>query len=331
MEVKYLRGIFGEMEGCNGLGISMDINGKTYLKIAGCSYFFEGDPGVNVYFFEQAKSNFLTLPRYIFKNSYLFSLAIIFRLLFQKKKAIRDVHWFVEEVNHKTIRHFALPDNKLNDFTQEIRRAMRVSLDKVFSLSRGGWAVPEKINVRNFKEWEINLAAAVAKLTVFFTAAVNQDTAYSFVTQDALENLNKENAKQSAKKELVRILELVNSRENDKYNVAKKWEFLRKAVYVLFFFLPILENIVKEFFLELNVEKVKLTESHWYFCLRRTRYDYRGVPIEKRLEELERIDKEKGHFYGDFRIENGKPVFGEKINAWISREYKEFLHRQGAV
>ena len=56
-----------------------------------------------------------------------------------------------------------------------------------------------------------------------------------------------------------------------------------------------LREFVREYLLELNLDKIKPDEHDLYFTLRRSTYRFRDVSVEERVKEAERIDKEKGH------------------------------------
>jgi hypothetical protein len=48
---------------------------------------------------------------------------------------------------------------------------------------------------------------------------------------------------------------------------------------------------IQKFIRLLDIEKVRLDWSDWYYCLRRQGYNYRGIPFFQRLKEVQKIDK----------------------------------------
>jgi len=64
---------------------------------------------------------------------------------------------------------------------------------------------------------------------------------------------------------------------------------------LLFIFTVLNLKLVKDIFSEMNINKMKLDENDWYYCLRRGSYDFKGIPISERLKEAEEIDKKQGN------------------------------------
>lgn len=323
----FLQGIFGELADCSGICeeiIDTDeklkkygldpAEGGTFLKIVGCSYLYKGNPEQwRVFGMEQAKSNISTLPREIIAESRLYSAAIALRFLFQRRKFIHDLHVFFNEIRHKTIRHVSPPEIRLNQMTREIRQAMdkvvkkEFKIDPAFDLYN---ATPDDL-----KFSDIEPAALIVKMVVFGTLIMEFDGAYRFPTQDMLGETDKENAQRSGAREMLRLLDLMIERNinltpippemlptipgiTDRTSgVPEKFRFIKKAMRILFFLSSQSRRIIRNFLLELDIDKVKLDDADWYFCLRRNTHNYRGVPITERLKELARIDRERGHQY----------------------------------
>jgi len=116
------------------------------------------------------------------------------------------------------------------------------------------------------------------------------DTAYRFVAQDILPEIDKS---KNLIKELKRVFKLMIVREDTK-SQKEKWvkveKLLKWALSV-----PFVRKAVKRFITELDMEKVKLDESDWYFVLGHHCYNYQDVSYEDRMAERMKIDKEKGH------------------------------------
>lgn len=118
------------------------------------------------------------------------------------------------------------------------------------------------------------------------------DDAYRYRAQDILGELNKEALRKSPSKEIVRIFNLGVNRENkldENLNLLprldeimiKKWKVIRKAA--IFF---------KKYLMELDLEKIKLDEGDWYYCLQRPGFNYRGMPYKERRKIRIKIDKD---------------------------------------
>ena len=119
-----------------------------------------------------------------------------------------------------------------------------------------------------------------------------------------LESLDKKAIEQNPVKELKRLMDLLISREAPHTYEKRKWIKLRDIIIPFMRIHKMTRETVKNIMLEMDIEKIKLDESDWYFCLRRKCYNYRGVTIEDRLKEAERIDKEKGHQFLVFEYLN---------------------------
>lgn len=97
------------------------------------------------------------------------------------------------------------------------------------------------------------------------------DNAYRYRFQDVIVLLNKEALKRNPRKELIRLLEIMSSREVEQ-QVKDTWTLMRLVVkYYLFFNRKRLHSIVA-ILLELDLEQLKLSVEDEHFC--RAREDY---------------------------------------------------------
>ena len=310
VQIYFLHGIFGELPDCNGVAeevIDTDEklakygldpkDGGTYIKLVGCSYLYKGDPNqAKVYGLEQAKSNISTVPRQIIAGSWLYSAAVILRALFQLKKFINDLHVEFGEIRWKTMIHCAPPDIRLGCHTREIRRAMDVAVKKEFGIDPGrdlfGDAEPGNPQVRFTK---YDLAGLIVKMTAFITLIADMDGAYGLPERDIFAELDTENVrKNGGAAEALRLIGIWCERG---VRLGTRITFIRKILRPVLWLSPRANRILTVFFLELNESKVSLDDADWYFCLRRNTYNFRGVSLEVRLEELKRIDADRGHQY----------------------------------
>lgn len=312
MNVYLLYGVYGELPGCEGLAeevINTDeklkkygldpAEGGTFIKLMGCSYLYKGDPATDkVKGIELAKRCVSVFPRRIIGRSVVLTAALGFLYIFFPKRFWDYACIFAEEIKMKTIGIYGIPEERYNKAEKEIKRAMDVALKDEFNIApeedlvnEGDWVKMEK----NF------MAYALAKLTAFFALFINLDAAYRFQTQDMLGETNKENARRSARKETIRLLNIMISRTTT--TIDEKFRHVRNALGAAMLFSPRLRRIIQKFLLEINVEKVGLDEADYYFCLRRTS-NYRGFPLAERLRQLYLIDKEKGHQYVNIEFKN---------------------------
>lgn len=306
LQIYYLTGIFGEMEGCNGVMEQLihPKEGGTYMKIMGCHFLYKGNPEERrVFSLEQAKSMISNIPRDMIAKSFILGVAFILFFLFQRKKAIHTTNCFFEEIMHKTIRHLGQPDIRYGDMAREIRRAMQFALAKEFKMdpdqlflafdrpSADGRFPFQPATSQGKPE---SLAAVIMKITIFLCAIMDNDGAYRFPTQDAFGELNQEAAAKDGAKEFMRLVDIYCERG---INLGPRITFVRSVLKVALFFMPRLRRIIQNFLVALDKEKVQLDEDDYYFCLRRTTYNFRGKPIAERLKELEEIDAEKGNQY----------------------------------
>lgn len=129
----------------------------------------------------------------------------------------------------------------------------------------------------------------------FFTA----DTAYCFMFQEFMSELNKENFRKNTNKELKRLLNLLIERDMRGFTelgVKDKLRLLLKLLPIIFIFKPRFKKLIRDFILEIDQAKVRFSESDWYFCLDRIDYNYGGFTFREREKIKNLIDQKKGHY-----------------------------------
>lgn len=312
MEIYLIHGIFGELENCNGVGefLLEPEAGGTFLKVVGCVYLYKGNPAESkVFQLEQAKSNLSTLPREIIAKSWLYSLAAGLRFMLWRKQTIHDLNIFLEEIMHKTLRHVSKPTIRVNSPQKEIVRAMEVALREEFNIDPDvkfpTWEVPSMaLTPGDVAGQPIELAAVVMKFTLFIGEMMEWDCAYRFPLQDMFGELDQEAASQDPVKEFRRIFRIATERG---VRLGNRFTFIEKLLPLFFWFNPQMKSILKNFLLELNLEKVVLDEADYYFCLRRNTYNFKGKTLEERMAELAVIDAEKGNQYVKFEYRHVPP------------------------
>ena len=313
MKVYVIFGIFGELPNCDGIAQEL-INtpeklkkygldpeeGGTFIKLMGCSYLYRGDPATEkVKGIEQAKSNVSVLPRNIIGKSTVLSLAFAFLYFFYPRRFWNYICIFAEEIRTKTMVIHDIPSERYNAPAKEIWRAMDVILKKRFD-------IPQDKDLLNETDWgkmrKNPIPYALMKLTAFFCLFIELDGAYRFPTQDMFGELKKNNlTRKSGCKEAIRILGILLER-NANEGTSQKFLFVKRVLNLALIINPRMGRIIHEFLMELNIDKVKLNDADWYFCLRRTSYNYKGQKLDQRLRELHIIDKEKNHKYFNIQL-----------------------------
>ncbi len=308
-------GIFGELPGCEGLAedvINTDeklkkygldpAEGGTFIKLMGCSFLYKGDPATEkVKGIEQAKSNISTLPREIIGRSIVLSGALGFLYIFFRKQFWRHLCVFAEEIRLKTIRIHDIPAERYCRSVREIKRAMEVAVRRKLKIPVG----VELLNEGDTGKMRANpLPYAITKLMAFFALFLELDVAYRFPMQDVLGERSREGAQKSITGEVLRILQTLINRDTPNPCTLTKFKYVKKVIAAVMLFSPQVRGILREFLMELDADKVKLDEADWYFCLRRSSYNYRGMPLADRFRELYLIDRAKGHQYINIEFSN---------------------------
>lgn len=99
------------------------------------------------------------------------------------------------------------------------------------------------------------------------------DNAYRYRFQDVIVELNKEKLRTAPRKELIRLFDVLASRENSQ-EIKDTWKLARLA---LKFYLPLdreLTRILQEVFLEADLEKLRLTKEDVHYCHKRKDYTF---------------------------------------------------------
>ena len=100
------------------------------------------------------------------------------------------------------------------------------------------------------------------------------DDAYRFRFQDIVGELDKQNFDKNPYKELSRLLELIEFRDNDQ-RLKSTWKKARQALFLVFFVKSFREKIIT-FFSKVNPENVKMYEDYMYYAkLKVHSYGYR--------------------------------------------------------
>ena len=257
-------------------------NSGSLTKLVGCSYLFKGCPNERIMSaLNTAKDASWILVNLIENKLFLLSMGFLY--VFARKKFRKHFTRLCESYFKIAYEPMKKQDFIPQDWewcvsVKELYRVSRIMIDKL-----------KDANLKSILLKFLDIALMVPEI----------DTAYRFVLQDALSEIDIINLKKNPIREIRRIFDIVVKREfcGDQKD---KWRRVEKKV-ILLLRIPKTRRYAIEFLSQLDYEKIKLDESDWYFVLKHHCYNYKGVSSEERLKEKERIDKEKGHAI---------PVFG---------------------
>lgn len=298
----FVAGAFGDMEDCEGLleKVITPKEGGTYMKFYGCDYLFKSFPVSEVVEnLGLAKALISFVPREVIAKSFLFSVATILLFIFQRKKFLYLANLWIGMIYDRTVVKAGMPPERYNQFSVEFKRAANAAiLNQAVGIELTK-PLDKHDAVESVKAKRLPYLVLIAKTVGFVAFVLELDTAYRFRFQDALENVDKENAKKDVIGEVRRIVNLMIERERDD-SVRKKIVHIGRILFPVLRMSNMMRRLAREFLIGLDMDKIKLDDADWYFCLRRRGYDFRGVPLEKRLEEKKRIDKERNHLVLNF-------------------------------
>jgi len=294
--IGFVQGAFGDMEDCEALleKIVTPPEGGTFMKFYGCSYLFKGFPVTDfVENLSLAKALLSFVPREIIAKSFLFKTSLIFLFLFARKRFLYYANLYFGMIFDRTIVKANMNEIRYNIFAKELRRATDKALRMEFEPRK---PFNQYVALEIIEHKKLRLLVLIAKVLEFSYFIFEHDNAYRFRAQDILENLDRKNVVNNGViSEVKRLLQILIDREDEVWGLKSKWITVRKMAILFLYFSPTARRIAKNILLEFDVDKVKLDEADWYFCLRRKTYKFRNISLEDRLEEKAKIDKEKGH------------------------------------
>lgn len=303
----YFDAVFGDMDECTGLiedVLDQDLNpvkqgykGKVFVKLYGNSYLWKGlSPKREAEGIGLAKSMISLIPREIILTDPLKILHLVFNFIFRRKRFLHDIFVWISAMYYHTINKSGFTPQQQHTFTSELRRAVETCLKREIKEDLFDHQTPNNLyrygHIHTGREFYEIIAQGVEFIYYF----LEKDNAYRFRLQDVLENLDKTNG---SVKEIRRILKLLQDRESldpngQISNQARKWKYLRRATIILYIWKD-LRIFLKNVIMEIDIDKVRLDDSDWYFCLKRSQYNFRGIPYKERLQMKESVDKLKGH------------------------------------
>ena len=77
--------------------------------------------------------------------------------------------------------------------------------------------------------------------------------------------------------------------------MCKKWETFAHASYAILKSNKEIEEIAVKILMEIDLEKIKMDEADWYYCLNRSDFVYGDVSYEDRMKAKVIMDKRAGN------------------------------------
>ena len=270
-KIMLIASIFGDIEWCDAYleEIIRPPEGGTFMKLYGCSYLYKGYPDKEIVErVDLIKRVFMASVRLLNKSPFRYFMPIIF-LLFRKKVIKNLIYWYVN-IFEQYLGKIQLPFKEFNVFSRELIRV--------------GLKFADTILDQSYRD-------RIEKLVYCLAMIMEFDNAYRWRVQDILGNINKDNLRENPTKEIKRLFNIFIERD---FGIQDRIIVIKKIVLFLLLFKKF-RTLVMQFLLELDIDKVKLDEADFYFCLMRKSYNYRGLSFEERMKMKDSIDAEKKH------------------------------------
>ena len=255
--VYLIGGALGELQGCNAYEEETIREGMWRTKYLGVSYWFKGITDNEII-------DKTTITKRAFRE--------IVKLWPLRMDKILNSFWSIYTceggLQSKELKH--------NEFCPVCQEIIRVGKKLIKDKTTKSTAYP----YYTFRKLD---------LIFCFAMFLQFSTSYRARFQDIFGMLNKDNFIKSPIKELWRLRKIVLKREHAIKNR------LNLLFWMIILGVILKRKIIKEFISELDIERVKLDEADFYFCLRRSSYDFGGYQLATRLEIADKIDKEQGN------------------------------------
>lgn len=198
----------------------------------------------------------------ILKRAIISNIRFIVSLPVTSKRIQNSLFSWMGELYDATFRiQDRRPENEYSQSSQEIRRSLR------------------KINPFKDDRW-----------ILYIVEIWETDQAYRNRGQDVLQELNQTVLQENSRKEILRLWDLVISREIIGGQLPKM-KAMRKILWV-FLLSKRLRNLVVEFLTELDLNEIKISIEDRYWMANRYDYDYEGNSFEERMDWKAAQDKD---------------------------------------
>lgn len=267
---KIMYGAFGPETTDSDAYIEEEIldNGHAY-KLYGCTALYRGtfDDHI-VHGIQLGKSLLSYVPREFLRNKPI-ALALLFMYLFQRKRLLKAIDFLFGQIEWKVMRWYDIPETHYNSATREIKRCVALATEDNL------WG---------------NL---VRKITNFLCLVLETDNAYRLRLQDAFPAAH---LLYGSAYTVFNVLDVLTSRETAQ-GIGHKWRFNKLLLRIALLFSPTLSKIIQRTLINLDIEKLKMDENDWYFCLKFKSYNFKGMNEEARLNFRDNLDKHYGTIY----------------------------------
>ena len=266
-------GAYGSVSGQVNDGVVERIieppEGGTFMKFVGCEYYYKGltdQKVIDILYFPKRRLrnliSFLTTKWGITLSILLFP----FRkrmLIFLAEQYLKDIYL------PSLIKYLYISEKKYSISVREIWRVSTLFIGNV------------KIE---------RIQDILFKFRNILCMIIEVDMAYRWILQDILPLINKESLRANSIYEIERVLDILCERADD-----ARFGEMKKVLILLLRVSKSTRKLVVRFLLELDLNKIKLDNADYYFCLGRGDYKFRGKSIEERQIQKKQIDRQKRH------------------------------------
>lgn len=154
------------------------------------------------------------------------------------------------------------------------------------------------------------------------------DNAYRFRFQALITELNKENLTKNPTKEFIRLLDILASWE-DLQEQKDKWRLVKYAFKYYLRYDREIRNILKDVFLAIDIEKMKLNANDKYFCIKRQ--DIQMPFIKEASGQIETLNEEQKAdrlIIERAKLRDRQMAQASEINQSIKDKQKALLEKQ---
>ena len=135
------------------------------------------------------------------------------------------------------------------------------------------WRAGNAVIERNIKNQAIK--GIFQKILLIVCMIWEFDTAYRYPGQDGLAEINQKETAKNPIKELLRIARIVIERE-ERISLKKRWQAMELIIRLLAIIRKLPTREMKEFFLELDIEKIRMDNGDLYYAYPKKGYLFGG-------------------------------------------------------
>lgn len=270
--------------------ITRSEEGQIFTKLQGCSYIYKGYPDHKIMDALDTSMDISWIVANILRKKIVL-LGVIMGFVFFRpimRKIFLNVCNEYFKVAYSPLERKKFFPNEGREYCKPIKEIYRVTQEVIK-------------DIKNERMQE-----TISKFRDLILLKIEMDTAYRFKVQDVLPMIDLVLLKRDPVRAIRQLIDLVQGREfcgDQKI----KWGKIKRPITL---FLKISKKRKKgliKFFSWLDLNKIRIDEDDWYFCLQRQDYSYRGWSFENRVKERARLDEEKGHNIPRVEVQKYKP------------------------